>query len=153
MRIIVVGGSRFGIATLKHLLDKGHEAVLVDESRERLDDISDDVECGLIHGDGTLPSILREAMGDGADALMMLTNHDEANILGAAVGRSIGIERVVVQIIQTQLLPICEELGLEEVVMPHETVARSIVSSLEDGDKTGESTKAKVETEDDETEA
>jgi len=39
------------------------------------------------------------------------------------------------------------------VVMPHETVARSIVSSLEDGDKTGESTKAKVETEDDETEA
>ena len=116
MRIIVVGGSRFGIATLKHLLDKGHEAVLVDESRERLDDISDDVECGLIHGDGTLPSILREAMGDGADALMMLTNHDEANILGAAVGRSIGIERVVVQIIQTQLLPICEELGLEEVV-------------------------------------
>lgn len=145
MRIIVVGASRFGIATLKQLMDKGHEAVLVDRSRERLDDISDDVECGLIHGDGTLPSILREAMGDAADVLMMLTNQDEANILGAAVGRSIGVERVVVQIIRPELQPICEELGLEEVVMPHETVARSIVSSLETGDNSRERTEADVE--------
>ncbi|MBS1303391.1 NAD-binding protein [Loktanella sp. SALINAS62] len=145
MRIIVVGASRFGVATLKQVMDKGHEAVLVDQSRERLDDISDEVECGLVHGDGTLPSILREAIGDGADVLMMLTNHDEANILGAAVGRSIGVERIVVQIIRPELLPICEELGLDEVVMPHETVARSIVSSLETGDNTRERTETDVE--------
>jgi trk system potassium uptake protein TrkA len=133
MRIIVVGASRFGLATLTRLIDKGHEAVLVDRDRDRLDAVSDDIECGLIHGDGTLPSILREAMGDGADTLMMLTNQEEVNILGAAVGRSIGFERTVVQIIRTQLLPICDELGLKEVITPHETVARSIVSSLEEG--------------------
>lgn len=133
MRIIVVGASRFGLATLRQLTEKGHEAVLVDRNRDRLDTISDQVECGLIHGDGTLPSILREAMGDGADVLMMLTNQEEANILGAAVGRSVGFERVVVEIIRTELLPICDELGLDEVVTPHETVARSVVAALEEG--------------------
>jgi len=133
MRIIVVGASRFGLATLRRLIEKGHEAVLVDRDREKLDSVSDDIECGLIHGDGTLPSILREAMGDDADTLMMLTNQEEVNILGAVVGRSIGFEHVVVQIIRTQLLPICEELGLTEVVTPHENVARSIVASLEQG--------------------
>lgn len=144
MRIIVVGASRFGVATLRQLIDSGHEAILVERRRDRLDEVSDEIECGFIHGDGTLPSILREAIGDGADVLMMLTNHEEANILGATVGRSIGIKRVVVQIIRTQLLPICEELGLEEVVTPHETVARSIVASIEDGDNTQERTEEAI---------
>jgi trk system potassium uptake protein TrkA len=142
MRIIVVGASRFGLATLRRLIENGHEAVLVDRDRDRLDLVSDEVECGLIHGDGTLPSILREAMGDGAQTLMMLTNQEEVNILGAAVGRSIGFERVVVQIIRTQLLPICDELGLDDVVTPHETVARSIVGALENGGSVREDTEA-----------
>ncbi|TFL17404.1 potassium channel family protein [Jannaschia formosa] len=133
MRIIVVGASRFGLATLRRLIENGHEAVLVDRDRDQLDAVSDEIECGLIHGDGTLPSILREALGDGADTLMMLTNHEEANIVGAAVGRSIGFERVVVQIVRTQLLPICDELGLTDVVTPHEKVAQSIVAALEEG--------------------
>jgi trk system potassium uptake protein TrkA len=134
MRMIVVGASRFGLATLREAIEKGHEAVLVDRDRDRLDAISDEIECGLIHGDGTLPSILREARGDRAEVLLMTTNQDQANILGAAVGRSIGFDRVVIQIIRRELRPICAELGFEDVVMPHETAARSTLGKLDAGE-------------------
>jgi trk system potassium uptake protein TrkA len=131
MRIIVIGASRLGTALVEKLLEGGHDVVLVDRSRERLDAVSDRLDCGFIEGDGTLPQTLRNAYGDHADALMLMTSHDDVNILAAVVGRSIGFERVVVQIVQSQLLEVCEELGFDDVVTPHTTVAASIVHSLE----------------------
>ncbi len=132
MRLVVVGGSRFGRATIHRLLEAGHQVVLVDRSREQLELLSDVLDCGLIEGDGTLPTVLRDAFGDGADALMLLTNHDDVNILGALVGRSVGFPRVILQIVRAELLDVTDELGLSEVITPHETVAQSIVSALED---------------------
>ena len=135
MRLIVVGASRLGIALVRQLLDHQHDVVLIDKSRERLDDVSSRLDCGFIEGDGTLPQILRDAYGDSADGLMLMTNHDDVNILGAVVGRSIGYERVVLQIVRSELLEVCEELGFDDVVTPHATVARSIVRSIESHSK------------------
>lgn len=135
MRIIVIGASRLGTALVGQLLESNHDVVLVDKSRERLETVSDRLDCGLIEGDGTLPQTLRDAYGDGADALMLMTSHDDVNILAAVVGRSIGFERIVLQIVQSQLLEVCEELGFEDVVTPHATVASSIVHSLETQDR------------------
>ncbi|MGB0497444.1 MAG: potassium channel family protein [Rubricella sp.] len=130
MRIVIVGASRFGVATAKKLVSDGNEVVLVDENRDRLDRVADQLDCGLVHGDGTLPSTLRDAYSDGCDALITLTNESNANILAATVGRSIGYRRVIPQIVEPELLSVCEELGLDDVITPHETVAESIVVSL-----------------------
>ncbi|MFA8386337.1 MAG: TrkA family potassium uptake protein [Pelagibaca sp.] len=134
MRIVVVGASRFGQATTRQLLDKGHEVVLIDSNRSRLESLEEVLDCGMLHGDGSLPSIQREAFGDHADALVLLTNSDDVNILAAAVGQSIGFERVLPQIVREELISVCEELGLEDLIAPHSRVARSIVRLLEDND-------------------
>jgi trk system potassium uptake protein TrkA len=134
MRIVVVGASRFGQATTRQLLDKGHEVVLVDSDRAKLESLEEELDCGMLHGDGSLPSIQREAFGDHADALVLLTNSDDVNILAAAVGKSIGFDRVLPQIVRAELISVCEELGLEDMIAPHPRVARSIVRLLEDND-------------------
>ena len=131
MRIVIVGASRFGVATAEQLVDAGHEVVMVDRNGARLAELSEDLDIGLLEGDGSLPSVLRDAMGDGADALILLTNVDDVNILAALVGKSVGYPRVVPQIVRRQLLAVCEELGLENLITPHATVARSIVRTLE----------------------
>lgn len=130
MHISVLGASRFGVATVKHLIDTGHEVVLIDIDRARLDELSDGLDCAMICGDGTLPSTLRDAYGDGSDALVALTNEDDVNILAAMVGRSIGYERVIPQIVRTELLSVVDELDLGDAITPHESLARSIVSGL-----------------------
>lgn len=130
MHFTVLGASRFGVATVRQLLKEGHEVVLIDHDRARLDALADDLDCGFICGDGTLPSTLRDAFGDGSDALISLTNEDDVNILASVVGRSIGYDRVIPQIVRSELLSIVEELDLDDTITPHESVASSIVSAL-----------------------
>lgn len=130
MRITILGASRFGVATVKQLVEDGHEVVLIDEDRARLDELSETLDCGMIHGDGTLPSVLRDAYGDGSDALVALTNEDDVNILASVVGRSVGYGRVIPQIVRPELLSVVEELQLDDTITPHESVARAIVSAL-----------------------
>lgn len=132
MRIVIIGASRFGTATATRLSENGHEVVMIDHDAERLDALSEELDCGMIHGDGTLPSVQRDAYGDHADALIALTNQDDVNILAAAVGRSVGFDRVVPQIVRPELLAVCEELGLKDLITPHATVARSLVDVIED---------------------
>lgn len=132
MHVVIVGAARFGVATAAKLIEDGHNVVLVESSRERLDEIADELDCGMIEGDGTLPNILREAKGDAeGDVLCCLTDHSDVNILAAVVGRSIGFKRVIPQIVNRELLTICDELGLKDVITPYETVARSIADSIE----------------------
>lgn len=132
MRTVIVGASRFGTATARELTDDGHEVVIVDTDEAKLEQLADQLDCGFIHGDGTLPSVLRDAFGDHADSLVLLTNEDDVNILAALVGRSIGFERVIPQIVRAELLSVCDELELNDVITPHSTVARSIVQALKD---------------------
>lgn len=130
MHITVLGASRFGVATVQHLIDEGHEVILIDSDRDRLDALADDLDCGMVCGDGTLPSTLTDAYGDGSDALVALTNEDDVNILAAIVGRAVGYERVIPQIVRPELLSVIETLELGDVITPHESLAKSIVAGL-----------------------
>jgi trk system potassium uptake protein TrkA len=76
--------------------------------------------------------VLRDAVKGKHDVLITLTNASDDNILAALVGRSVGFGRVIPQIIETDLLELCAELGLDDTIMPHVTVARSLCKALED---------------------
>lgn len=130
MHITVLGASRFGVATVRQLIDASHEVVLIDLDKDRLEDLSDGLDCAMICGDGTLPSTLRDAYGDGSDVLVALTNEDDVNILSSIVARSVGYQRVIPQIVRPELLSVAEELSLEDIITPHESLARSIVSGI-----------------------
>jgi trk system potassium uptake protein TrkA len=132
MRIVVVGASKFGVATVETLIDEGHEVVLVDRDRAHLDRLAERFDCGMIEGDGTSPTVLRDAVDSENDVLITLTNASDDNILAALVGRSVGFGRVIPQIIEADLLELCAELGLDDTIMPHVTVARSLRKALED---------------------
>lgn len=131
MRVVIVGASVLGEAAARKLIDGGHDVVMVDRDRGRLEELAESHDCGVIHGDGTLPSVLREAGGEDFDALLALTRSDEVNILCAMVGRAVGYACVVPKIVQPELRPICDELELADMITPHETVAADLLDRLE----------------------
>ncbi|MGR3513511.1 MAG: potassium channel family protein [Paracoccaceae bacterium] len=132
MRVIILGASRFGAAVAERMSDAGHEVVVIDKDRARLEKLAERMDCGMIEGDGTMPTVLREAFRDEDDVFVAVTNASDDNILASIVARSVGFGRVIPQITATELLDICQELGLDDVINPHATVAESICAALED---------------------
>ena len=132
MRVVIVGGSKFGTATAEQLIDHGHEVVIIDRDRARLESLSETLDCGMVEGDGTSPSVLREARAGEDDVMIALTNASDDNILAALVARSVGFGRVIPQIISPELMEVCAELDLTDTITPHATVARSLCRALED---------------------
>lgn len=131
MRVVVVGASREAVVMARLLVERGHELILVDHDRARIDELEDELDCAFLHGDGTRPSILQEADPTGADALFCLTNHDQVNILASLVGRSLGFGRVVTSVLDEDFEELCGELGLENTIVPERTIGRYLADLVE----------------------
>lgn len=132
MRIVILGGSRFGVAIAEKMMEGQHEVVIIDKNRERLEHLAETLDCGFMEGDGTMPGVLREVYRDEDDVFVAVANASEDNILACVVARSVGFGRVIPQILSSELLEVCHELDLGDVINPHATVAESIAEALED---------------------
>lgn len=132
MRIVFVGAGDLTVQTATLLVDRRHEVVIIESDRERIEELSEDLDCSFLHGDGSTPRMLREADPEETDFLMCLSDDDQANIVGCLVGRSLGFDRVVPRIRDPQFEAICQELGLESYIVPERTTARYL-ADLTDG--------------------
>ncbi len=131
MRAVFIGASHLAITTARYLLRRGHEVVVIERDKSLIDNLSADMDCGFIHGDGTRPALLQEADPGHTDALFCLTDSDQANIIASLVGRSQGFKRVVTKIEDVAFEHICLELGLEDTVIPSRTVGRLLADMCE----------------------
>ena len=127
MRIVFIGASALTLATAAALIRSGHDVVIIERDKAKIDTVGEDLDCGFIQADGTKPAILREANPDQTDILFCLTDSDRDNILASLVGRSIGFKRVVTKIENAEFMHICTELGLSDTIVPDDAMARLLV--------------------------
>jgi len=137
MRIVIIGASGDAIQAAEQLVERGHEVVIVEADHDLVEELSETMTCGFLAGDGSKPSILREAGPDNTDVLLCLTDSDQANIIAALVGRALEFERIVLRIADSDFEPICAELKLEDVFLPDYEIARSLVNLIESRENTG----------------
>ena len=121
MRAVFLGAGSLTLNTARVLLKRGHEVVLIERDREVIEAVSEELDCGFIHGDGSRPAILREDDPHDTEVLYCLTNQDQTNVIASLVGRSLGFRRVVTKIDDPELEHICIELGLEDTIIPSRT--------------------------------
>jgi trk system potassium uptake protein TrkA len=124
MRAVFVGGNKFSVMTSQLLLHRGHEVVIIDRDKGRIEELAADIDCGFLHGDGSTPAVLTEADPAATDTLFCLTGNDQTNIIASLVGRSLGFKHVVTRIDNPEFEHICIELGLENVIVPSGAIGR-----------------------------
>lgn len=124
MRAVFIGAGELTTLTAQQLLKSGYEVVIIEKDKARIDEISLELDVGVIHGDGSKPAILREADPAATDFLFSLSGSDQYNIIASLVGRSLGYKRVITRIEDPAYEHICIELGLEDIVVPDYTTAR-----------------------------
>ncbi|MCG3171705.1 MAG: Trk system potassium uptake protein TrkA [Pseudomonadales bacterium] len=139
MRIAIIGAGNFGRRTAQLLLARRHDVIVVDRNRERLDAVAAESDCGLVHGDGSRPALLRELDPAATGVLMCLTGNDQTNILASLVGRSLGFARVVTRIEDPEFEHVCLELGLHETIVPARAIG-GVLADLAEGRDTLETT-------------
>lgn len=134
MRAVFVGAGSLAVMTAHLLLKRGHEVIMIERNKDRIDALSHEIDCGFLHGDGSKPAMLREADPGNTDILYCLTGNDQANIIASLVGRSLGFGRVITKIEDPEFEHICIELGLENTIIPARTTGRYLADMFEGKD-------------------
>jgi len=134
MRAVFIGASALTVMTAKILLKRAHEIVIVDSNKQKIETLTNEMDCGFLAGDGSKPAILKETNPSETDVLFCLTNDDRSNILASLVGRSLGFKRIVTRIEDPELEHICIELGLEDTIIPARTIGRHLSDMVEGRD-------------------
>jgi trk system potassium uptake protein TrkA len=129
--VVLVGASHLAIHTARALIERGHEVVMIDESTEKIELLRDQLDCGLVVGDGSRPAVLEELAPEHTDHLFCVSDRDEANILAALVGRELGFSHVVPKVDDPELEPICAKLGLDQVIVPDREIGLRLVDLVE----------------------
>jgi trk/ktr system potassium uptake protein len=130
MRSVFVGAGELAVETASLLIERGDEVVMIEADREKIDELSEKLDCSFLQGDGSKPQLLEEVNPKKTDYLFCLTDNDQHNIIAALVGRSLGFDHVIVQIHDTDFLPICRELGLQNTIVPAKTIGRYLADMV-----------------------
>jgi trk system potassium uptake protein TrkA len=126
MRIVFSGASPLTIITARELIKQGHEVIIIETNKEKIDQLSEELDCSFLHGDSARPAILSQVDPKNSDILFCLTNSDQINIITSLLGRSMGFRRVITSIEDTDLVQLCRELGLEHTIVPVWTMSRHL---------------------------
>lgn len=145
MRIVFVGAGNVSIETAKALIKKGHEVVIIVNDKAKIDELSEEMDCSFLQGDGSHPNLLREVNPGHTDFLFCLTDSDQINLIASLVGRSLGFNRVVTSIGDSQFEGICHELGLKDTISPSRTISRYLEDMVGGGENVELSTVIKDE--------
>jgi trk system potassium uptake protein TrkA len=131
MRIVFMGASALTLAAARSVLAGGHEVVIVDKDEARLRALDEmDLDCGLVHGDGSRPAVLSELGPENSDFLFCMSGSDQDNILAALAGKRLGFDRVVAKIEDADFGGLCAELGLEDVLIPSQEAANAVADRV-----------------------
>lgn len=134
MRIAFIGIGSLSISTAQILIRRGHEVIIVERDKAKIDTVTEELDCGFIHGDGTRPEVQREINPKVTDMLICLTNNDQANIIASLVGRALGFPRVVTKIEDREFEHVGIELGLQDIIVPARAIARFLSDMVEGRD-------------------
>jgi len=134
MRTVFIGAGKVSIKTAKALIKKGHEVVVIEIDKAKIDELSEEMDCSFLQGDGSQPNLLREVNPEQTDFLFCFTNSDQINVIASLVGRSLGFERVVTSIGNPQFEGICHELGLKDTIIPSRTISRYLEDMVGGGE-------------------
>ncbi len=87
MYIIVVGGGKVGYYLTKTLLNEGHEVLLIERDRGKVETFSDRFGSVVLAGDGAEAVVLASAGAARAEVVIAVTGEDEDNLVVCQVAK------------------------------------------------------------------
>lgn len=130
MYIILVGCGGTGKALATHLVNEGHEVVLVEEDEERAKNLAENMDALVIHGDGSNTEILKDAGVERADAAAVLTSDDNTNLTICQILKKFNVERIVARVTDSSKKDLYITLEITAAISPVAAVVSYFKNAL-----------------------
>ncbi len=99
MKVLIVGCGRVGGLLAGRLDSDGHDVTIIDENRQAFEKLPSSFAGNTALGNGIDMDVLRSAGIQGADAVLMLTEGDNRNLMGGQIAKEIfGVSRVICKV-------------------------------------------------------
>src|SRR5574344_1863793 len=85
MRVVIVGAGMIGIHIARELIEEKRDAVIIEKNPEIARMVENQLDCLVIHDDGTRPETLRQGGTSSADWFIALTGSDSVNIVACGL--------------------------------------------------------------------
>lgn len=134
MKIIVIGCGTIGRTIVEHVSKEGHNIVVIDTDKDKVEDIIERYDVGGVVGNGASLEILEEASAKNTDLVIAVTSQDEINILACMVAKKVGAESTIARVRNPEYLRqaklMQEELGLTMIVNPEHETSNEIMNMI-----------------------
>ena len=136
MKVVIVGAGQIGIALAKYLRTEDHSVVLIDNQKESLMHLAEQLDIQTVIGSGTSPSVLSRAGTKDADIFLSVTGSDEVNLISCALAQTLfNVNKRIARLTSVEYLDnknssFLEHLAIDVVVSPEIETAKRILSDL-----------------------
>ena len=118
MFILIAGGGKIGANLARTLLRTGHEVTILEQRRDRFEELEEEFEHRAIIGDATELFVLERAgIRRPPDLVVAVTGDDEDNIVICQMAREhYGVEKVIARVNDPRNQPLFELTGISPTV-------------------------------------
>ena len=134
IKIVVIGAGSVGYNVAKTLEKENVDVMVIDIDAEKIRNISDNLDVGVVQGDGTSLSVLRKAEIEKADIVVVATNDDRVNMIATLmIDRLFHVRNKIVRLRDPQyyentVLMGSSGINATYVINPEKVTAREITN-------------------------
>ena len=126
-KVMIMGGGRIAVYLAKLLREDGMVVTIVEKSRERCHELSDELpHSRIINADGSAGDVMQEEGIEQMDAFVALSGDDGNNIISSIYAKNCRVGKVVVKLNRDYYSDILSSAGIESVVSPRSVVSQQI---------------------------
>lgn len=138
MKIIIVGAGQVGATLAENLVGEKNGITVIDNNLQRLQQLKDKFDLQVVLGQGSHPSVLRNAGAEDADMLIAVTDSDETNMVACQVAFTLFNTPTKIARIRSQeylrykaQLFHSQEIPIDHFIAPEQLVTQYISSLIE----------------------
>ena len=135
MKIVIAGAGEVGTHLARMLTNENHDIILLDDSSEKLSNVSGDLDLLTMVGSAHSFDDLKQTGIAKADLFIAVTPFEERNVLACSMASYLGVGRTIARINNLEYLKEnykakLRNLGIDELIYPESLAAKEIVASV-----------------------
>ncbi len=133
-RVMIAGGSRTAVYLAQILAEHDVECTIIEADRARCQELAERLDRALVlHGNATDMELLQMEGVEGIDGFVVLTGHDDTNMLASLLAKSQQVRKVVSLINRIDYIPLVSRVGIDAAVSPRLSAVNTILKYVRRG--------------------